>query len=85
MRKDWIEAEGGQQHDMLVCCTIMRQAWDAGYVEVVLQLRKISEWLNCRHTNDLQAHCVSHQSFGKSCDGVCVKGNIPIVCYAQQQ
>ena len=39
-------------------------------MEVVLQLGKISEWLNRRHANYLQAHVVSHQSFGKSCDDV---------------
>ncbi len=56
MRKDWIQAEGGQQHDMLVCCPILRQAWDTAYVEVVLQLGQISEWLNRRHANHLQTH-----------------------------
>ena len=71
MRKDWIQADGGQLHDVLVCCTVLRQTWDTAYVEVVLQLGQISEWLNCRHANHLQAHVPCTPSFGKSCDDVC--------------
>ncbi len=85
MRKDWIQAEGVQQHDMLVCCTILRQAWDTGYVEVVLQLGQISEWLNRRHANYLQGHVSLHQSFGKSVTTHVQQRSIPIVCYVQQQ
>ncbi len=70
MCKDWIQAEGGQEHDMLVCCTILRQAWDTAYVKVVLQLGQISEWLNRRHASYLQAHVSFTSSLGESCDDV---------------
>ena len=36
LRKDWVQAKGGQLHDVHVCDSGSGQAWDAGCVEVVL-------------------------------------------------